>query len=436
MTDRTVRHILTGLARIGGFGAIGTLMAERNFRIYTISHAVNLPGLWIYRVALAWLTWDLTHSGTWLGLVAAADALPGVFIGPLGGVLADRLDRRKLALITQAIQLAFGFTVAVLTLTGLISIASLFLLTLLRGINVSFWQPVRLTLVPALVPREQVGTAIALHAAVFNTAFFIGPALAGPLILLGGPGLAFSVDVATSTVFMAALLTIHIRPVQATGARRSVLAEVGEGLAFIARHRGLGPLLLLTATASLTLRPVTELLAGFTDLLFAGGAGTLSAFTAALGFGALVGAVWVMRGGDSFNHARQMLIAGLISVAAVAAFIATGIFPIALIALAFAGYGFSVIGVLGQTLAQHVVPDGMRGRVLSIHGLLMRGGPGIGALAMGAASDTVGLRLPLLVGILVAAAVYTLAWTRRRRFARALADGPAPPPAVMPAAER
>ena len=426
MTGRSLGTYFAGLLRVAGFGTVGSVMAERDFRLFIIGHAVNLPGLWIYRVALAWLTWELTHSGTWLGIIAAADALPALFLTPLGGALADRLDRRKLALATQFVQIGIAFLLAVFTLFGAIGITGLLILTVLRGINLSFWQPVRLTLVPSLVARQHLGTAIALNATIFNTSTFIGPAIAGPLILLGGAGLAFAVDFASSVFFLAALVATRFRTPKPSGVRRNVFIEIGEGLGFAFRHPGIRPLLFLGAVSSLGVRPVTELLAGFADLSFGGGAGTLSALTAALGFGALVGAIWIMRSGHSTSVSRQLLLAGLTANAAIGVFVATGIFALALVALAFAGFGFALVGVLAQTLLQCAVPDGMRGRVLSIHGLIMRAGPGIGAMFMGVASAGVGLRLPVAAGVVIAAAIYVYAWTKRHHLARILAQEPPP----------
>ncbi|MHA1565155.1 MAG: MFS transporter [Alphaproteobacteria bacterium] len=433
VTGRSLATYFAGLLRVAGFGTVGSVMAERDFRLFTIGHAVNLPGLWIYRVALAWLTWELTHSGTWLGIIAAADALPALFLTPLGGALADRLDRRKLALATQVIQVIISLVLAVLTLFGAIGIIGLLILTVLRGINLSFWQPVRLTLVPNLVSRQHLGTAIALNATIFNTSFFIGPAIAGPLILLGGAGLAFAVDFASSGFFLAMLLATRFRAPKPSGVRRNVFIEIGQGLGFAFRHPGIRPLLFLGAVSSLGVRPVTELLAGFADLSFSGGAGTLSALTAALGFGALVGAIWIIRSGDNAGISRHLLRAGLTASAAVGVFVATGIFALALVALAFAGFGFALVGVLAQTLLQQAVPDGMRGRVLSIHGLIMRAGPGIGAMVMGVSSGAIGLRLPVAIGVIIAAAIYAHAWTRRHHLAQMLAQvHPATGAAVHP----
>ena len=131
-------------------------------------------GTWIQRVALGWLTWELTESGTWLGLVAFADLFPAVLIGPFGGVLADRVPRIAVIFVAQSLLLVQALVLFALTATGLITIWSVFALALFGGAVVGLNQPARLALVPSLVPRADLPTAVAINSAVFNLARFVG----------------------------------------------------------------------------------------------------------------------------------------------------------------------------------------------------------------------------------------------------------------------
>ena len=179
-------RLLLSLLDVAGFGAVEQIMRHRSFRIYLIGHIPNVIGVWVVRVAIGWLGWQLTGSAAWLGALAAADTLPGLVLGPFGGALADRLDRLKISIVTQAALCIIAIFLAVLTVSGLMTIWILFALALSRGITASFWQPVRLAMMPNLVPRAEIPTAIALNSSTFHTAQFVGPALATGLLTLVG----------------------------------------------------------------------------------------------------------------------------------------------------------------------------------------------------------------------------------------------------------
>src|SRR6202020_1043660 len=151
-------------------------------------NAIQLIGTWMQRVSGGWLAWTLTHSGTWLGLMSMAEFLPVLFLAPIAGVMADRRDRVGIIRITQLFGCCQATLLATLVGTGFISIYLLFALVLLLGINQGIAQPARLALIPTLVDREALPSALAIHSIVFNAARFIGPAIAGVLIARIGIG--------------------------------------------------------------------------------------------------------------------------------------------------------------------------------------------------------------------------------------------------------
>jgi len=167
----------------GTFGNISRAFAHRNYRVYVAGNSVSLIGWWLERVAVGWLAWTLTHSGTWLGLIALADFLPVLFLSPFAGVLADRRDRVGTIRITQWVGCAQATLLAVLVTIDAMTIELLLTLVLLLGIASGFSQPSRLALIPTLVNRESLPSALAINSVVFNLARFIGPALAGVVIL-------------------------------------------------------------------------------------------------------------------------------------------------------------------------------------------------------------------------------------------------------------
>ncbi|MEE8443881.1 MAG: MFS transporter, partial [Alphaproteobacteria bacterium] len=165
------------LFRWAEFGAIRGAFGNRDFTIYTAGSSVALVGLWVQRLAVGWLTWEMTKSGFWLGAVAFADLFPAVIVGPFAGVLADRLDRLWLAFVCQWLSLLQTVTLFALTASGFIGLTSLILLALFLGIVRAVFQPVRLSLVPAMVRTQDVPAAVAISSVIFNLARFIGPAV-------------------------------------------------------------------------------------------------------------------------------------------------------------------------------------------------------------------------------------------------------------------
>jgi MFS family permease len=148
-----MRNFLRQMLALAGFGAVGDIMRHRSFRIYLVGHIPNVVGTWVVRIAIGWLGWELTGSAFWVGALVAADALPVLLLGPLGGVMADRMDRKRISVVTQSVLCVLSIGLTALTVAGAITIWLLLAFALARGVTFSFWQPVRLALMPNLVPR-------------------------------------------------------------------------------------------------------------------------------------------------------------------------------------------------------------------------------------------------------------------------------------------
>jgi hypothetical protein len=298
--------------------------------------------------------------------------------------------------------LAFAQAVVLWALTGLglINIWPLFGLALFQGIVIAAIQPARLSLVPGLVRQADLGGAVAISAVIFNIARFVGPAVAGVLISAFGVATAFGFNALTYLALIAALLSIRIAPRPARpGPRENVFAAVGGGVAYAFRHPAIAPVLLLMAAVSLFPRPALELLPGFADAVFGQGPGGLAVLTSSAGLGALAAGLWLAQRDSAAGLAMVAVNAGFLAGAGVGVFAATHQIWIAVPALAAAGFAVASLGVSTQTLIQTGVADEMRGRVLSIWGLILRGVPALGALSMGWLSDFVGLQPPVLGGV-------------------------------------
>src|SRR5690606_13937562 len=329
-------------------GGIARAFSNRNYRIYTSGNAVSLIGTWVQRVATGWLTWELTQSGTWLGLVAAAEFFPSVFANPLGGAIADRVDRLQLTWICQSLLALQAAALGVLTLMGLMTPELLFVLTVFLGVVTAFNQPARLSLVPSLVRREDISAAVAVNSVLWNGARFVGPTVAGVLIVGIGVGWAFLVNALSYAAFLLAIQFIHLPSLPAKAKTMGMGREIMEGFAYVLHHKGIGPLILLLVLSSVTARPFAEMLPGFADDVFGRGADALAMLTAATGFGAVVGGVWLGQAGRSTGLTRLTVWNVLLLALAILAFAATDWLPLALVSVAVAGFAMVASGVATQ----------------------------------------------------------------------------------------
>ncbi|MFN7001400.1 MAG: MFS transporter, partial [Elioraea tepidiphila] len=224
------------------------------------------------RVAVGWLAWDLTGSAFWVGLVAFADLAPAVLVSPVAGAVADRVDRLRLSIVTQAAIGMQAALIAGLTAAGWMTIGLLLVLEVLGGIAACFAQPARQSLLPGVVARADLPSSVAVNSLVFNVARFLGPALAGPVILAWGVAPAVACNALAYGFAAASLLLLRVAPEARQGhpACGSLFAEMRDGIAYVARHPGLGPILLFAALAGCALRGLQEILPPFVERLFQG----------------------------------------------------------------------------------------------------------------------------------------------------------------------
>ena len=404
------------MIRLSGFSRIVQALKLPNYGIYMAGTSVSMVGMWMQRVAVGWLTWELTGSAAWLGAIAFADLFPAVLIAPIGGSAADRWDRLKLTKISQALSLLQAVMLFGLTVSDVITIELLFVLTLCLGVITAFHQPVRLALVPSLVPRDYLPTAVALSSISFNLARFIGPAFAGVVIVTWGTAATFGLNALSFAVFLWTLSRVQIEStaLPRDQDRPGLLREFGDGVRYVASHAGVAPILILLIAVCLGIRPFQELLPGFADHVFNGGADVLAVLTSTVGVGALVGGLWLVQRSGPEGLAKLVVITTVIQAFAMFAFVATDSLWVAVPALTGAGFGMVVSGVGVQTLMQLSVDASMRGRVLSIFGLTFRGVPAVGALMMGAVSESIGLRWPLAFGAYLVLLVVIVARRRLR----------------------
>ncbi len=411
------------MASLSSYGAI-RVFRNHAYRIYTEGNFVSLIGTWVQRVATGWLAWDLTHSGAWLGAIAAAELLPSIILGPFGGAAADRMDRFRLIVWAQSLMAVQAFLLGWVTLSGWVDIWILFGLTLAHGCLQSFNQASRLSLVRSLVQREDLPAAIAVNSVLWNGARFVGPVCAGVLIVAVDIGWSF---VANGLSFLAFVWVMYLlrHEIPRGGVTQGgpILEQIAEGIAYVVRHQGLGPLMALLFIGAVFSRPFAELLPGFADAVFARGPEGLALLTSATGIGAVIGGIWLSQAAKFGRLTGLALHSNTLMALALLALAATDSFWVGLAATAAAGLFMTVNGVANQSIIQYACAPEMLGRVLSIYGLSFRAGPALGALMMGTASEWFGLQIPVAVGAVVCIIAWLWLLRRQGRIAAAMGEG-------------
>ena len=398
-----------------GLGNIARALRNPNFRIFTTGNAVSLIGTWMHRVVTGWLTWELTQSGLWLGLIAFADLFPTVIVGPFAGAYADRLDRLKVTKISQALAMAQSIALLILTATGLINIWLLLVLTLFLGIVAAFNQPARLALVPQLVQPGDLPAAIAVNSIVLNLARFIGPAAAGLVIAWVGIPVAYAVNALSYLVFMVALARIRLAREDDSGSPHgSLLQDLAAGLRYTTSHFGIATVLILLIATNLGTRPIIELLPGFAAEVFRGGATELAILTSSIGIGSIFAGFWVSaRSGSLAPVLFWSMILGAIGAAL---FAASQSLWIGICFAAVTGFAMAAFGISSQILVQGV---GHRAyaRACAQH---LRADLSRGARARrachGRRFGAFRLAFACIAGGIIVGAAWLWAWFRRKRM--------------------
>jgi MFS family permease len=413
------------------FTAFALALRNPNYGAYTIGNATSLIGTWMQRVAVGWLAWELTRSGAWLGAVAVSDAIFLTLVGLVAGAAADRWDRLRIVKIGQWASLIQAVALFALTVTDTISMPLLLVLTAFLGICSAFIQPARHALVPSLVPASDLPAAVVINSIAFNSARFIGPAISGILIATLGVEAAFAANAASFVVFLVALARIRVeKDLDPPAHRRAFAWDLLEGIRYTATHPAVGPLLAMLIVTSMLGRSLAELLPAFADVIFRSGPMVLAALTSSMGIGAVLAALTMAGTSEARGLVRLALTGAFVFGLAVIAFAATDRLWIGIPTLVVAGACSTLLGVSIQTLILLAVPTTIRGRTMSIYGLIVWGGPAVGALGIGAWADASGFRLPLFAAGAGIMAGWCWGFSRRHRIAAGLSAQVAGPAAA------
>lgn len=412
-----------------GMRALKRTFSIRNYRLFVIGNMTSNLGLWVQRVAIGWLTWELTKSTGWLGGMAMAESAPTIIFGLIAGTVVDRVNYFKMLRITQACQLLYSVTMATLTFAGLMNIWILLTLTIVRGSIVAFNRPSRMTVVYNMVGRDLLPSALAMNSTIFNTSRFLGPAIGGVILVAGGPKWTFATGAVMFFVFTLCLraMRMDVTSTITDRSQRSVLAETIEGLRYTISHAGIRKQLTLLVGTSLFAKPVTDLLPGFAAEVFKMGPHGLALLLSAHGIGATTAGVWLASRDKGIKGMTAVTIRNVLFMSVgLLIFTSTDIFWISLPVVCWIGFTFITQGVTNQTLIQSAVDPALRGRVVSTYGLIAQGVPSIGSFTMGLLAEHFGLRAPVAAGAVVCLLLWATAWKERKSMASALEVDPTP----------
>ena len=407
---------------MASLAAVGGVLKLRNARLFYSGSVICWTGSWIQRIATDWLAWELTQSAFWVGVLAFATLIPSIVVSPIAGAIADRVDRVRLVIVSEFIAAAQAGALVALVLTGTIRIELMVALAFINGAAETFAQPARQCLLPGLVYREYLPGAVALNSLTYNIARFIGPAISGPMILAWGvvPSIAVNGFAFLYAAVTMAMLRIDPSIRRGQSSSHSVLYDAVEGLRYVIRHPGIGPILLFAATAGFTLRSIPETLPPYVAILFGRGADGLATLASCMGIAAMAGGFWVAIRGRLQGLTRVALLAVGMLICGCTLFVSTSSFDVAVIAIIVMGASTPTHGISIQTLLQHSSAPAMVGRVLSLWGMITRAAPAVGALVYGIASEFAGLRVPVLVGCALCLGMWVYTWRKRAAIAAAL----------------
>jgi MFS family permease len=394
---------------------------HRDYALYESGMTVYSVTGWMQRVGVGWLGWELTHSTFWLGILAAADLGPMIFLAPFAGAIADRVDSWKLTRLAQFLLMLQAIALSALVFSGWITPYLLLAASLYSGTIYPFSGAARQTLITRTVPHDEFPTAVALDSALFQLSRFIGPALASLVIPVFGVGGAMIWHAGGSITFQTTIALMNLPPFVARHRpRRHILADVGESLAYVRDHAGIFPIFLMLTIVSVLIRPIQDMLPGFAGNVFHGGAVELAWLTSSMGIGAMISAAIIASRGRVAGLTQRVFLGFAGIGVSVMILIATDRIAVGIICSALIGYTFNSMSTSTQALVQTAVANDMRGRVMSLYLLVFRGMPALGSVIDGLMARAVGLRMTFLICAVLCLCVWALAMPRRHAIAKAL----------------
>jgi MFS family permease len=382
-------------------------LSHRNFRIVWLAALASTIGTWMQTFAQSWLVFELTKSNFYLGLDTFLGQLPILLLMLIGGVIADRHDRRRLLTGSQYVQAFSALTLALLVWTGEVTIWFIFLLSFISGCGQAFGGPAYQALIPSLVPRRDLPNAIALNSTQFNLSRVLGPVAGGAVLATIGAAACFALNGLSFFIVVIALTALHLPPHVPNPKPRALDQELRSGLHYVGAQRIMLILTILAFVTAFLTMPVASLMPTFAASFSPTGDAQqwLWVFLACQGLGAIVGALIVGSLGRIRHMGRALLIGQILLGIFTASFAASRFLPLSVVLLFVSGICSMAVFSMSFSLLQLTVPDELRGRVISIYMVALRGGWPIGALVTGAIADVFTAPAVIIVNGVVLVAV-------------------------------
>ena len=389
-------------------------LRHRNFRLFLGGQIVSLAGTWMQQVALSWLVYRLTRSPLLLGLVGFAGQVPTLLLAPVAGAWADRGNRRRIVIATQALAMVQALLLAALVLHGTASVGQVMALSVFLGLVNGVDVPTRQAfLVEMVTGRDDLANAIALNSSVFNAARLVGPAVAGFMIALVGEGVVFLLNGLSYVAVIAALYAMRLGPrPRAVGPLEPLPRRLAEGFRYAFGFAPIRALLLLVAVVSLMGVPFSVLMPVFATEVLHGGPRTLGLLMAASGVGALTGALYLAGRATVRGLGQVILVCVVLFGISLLGFALSRRLWLSMAALLGAGLGLMVQMASSNTILQTIVDDDKRGRVMSFYSMAFMGMVPFGSLLAGLLASRIGAPATVASGgvaCLLAAAFFALA---------------------------
>ncbi len=394
-------------------------LKHRNYRLWFAGQLTSLVGTWMQNVAQPWLVYQLTGSPLYLGIVSFAPAIPSLLLTLWAGVIVDRFPKRNLLVMTQAVLMLSAFTLTADYVMGWVQPWHIVILVLINGTAQAVDAPARQAIVVEFVGREDLMNGIALNSAIFNVARILGPSLAGIVLALAGPGWCFFINGVSFLAVIGGLLMMEFPKFTPKPLHGSPIAQLREGLSYIRHHEAICSLIVLVAFANLFAMGYSTLMPAFArDVLRTGELG-LGLLMTSVGAGALIGALLLASLGNFQCKGMLLTIGNFVFPLMVLLFAFSRWLPLSMLFLVGAGFGFMTQNATTNTLVQSIVPDELRGRVMSVYMLVFQGFFPIGSLLAGSIAQRFGIPAGAIFGgsMALAFSVYQI-W--RKPFIRRL----------------
>jgi len=404
-------HTEQGRRRFSARGTFASLQ-HPNYRLWFFGQMFSLVGTWMQSTAQGYLVYELTGSPQYLGYVSFAAGLPSWLFMLYGGLVADRVPRRSLLIVTQAAMMLLAFGMAALKFTGLIQAWMVVLMAFLLGIVNAFDAPARMVFVNELVDRKDLTNAIALNATMFNSAMAVGPAVGGLTYAAVGAEWCFVLNGISYLAVITALMLMRIRAGAPAAVERSPLKGIQEGIRYVARQKVVRTVILNVFMVSLFGISFVTLMPAWAVNVLGGDATTNGYLQSARGIGALAGALMLATLSGMVPKGRLITIGSFIFPAMLLIFSRVDYLPLSLLMLLGIGLGYMLFINTSNALVQGLVPDELRGRVMSIYTLTFFGFMPIGALLAGAVAERIGSPATVLYGAVISLAYFGLVFWR------------------------